>query len=295
MRSSTPVGGKDASGCKMRFRLHDVSAARPRRTSFGPGLRAIAAGLALALAGCTVGQDARPQGAMVTEASALPTYVPGGEVVPPVPMAFAPAPQPRGPIIQVRYSAPPEASGPALTAPLPERLPATEPVPAAMSLDQAIAATLLADPKIRAGLEAIHQANADLLTASLPPNPTLIAQGQFLPLQPFTPATPGGPTEFDVQVGYPVDWFLFGKRAAAMASARLGVRQSEADYADLVRQRVTATATGLLRCAGGESARCDLAREDTDNLDPAGSGDPAGRGRRRPPAGRSEPRAFGPS
>ena len=43
-----------------------------------------------------------------------------------------------------------------------------------MSLDQAIGATLLADPKIRAGLEAIHQANADLLTSSLPPNPTLV-------------------------------------------------------------------------------------------------------------------------
>ena len=76
--------------------------------------------------------------------------------------------------------------------------------------------------------------------------------GQYLPLRPFTPHQPGGPSEIDVQVGYPIDWFLFGKRAAAMASARLGVRQSEADYADLIRQRVTATATGLLRCPGGE-------------------------------------------
>ena len=56
----------------------------------------------------------------------------------------------------------------------------------------------------------------------------------------------------DVQVGYPIDWFLFGKRAAAMASARQGVRQSEADYADLVRQRVTDDRDGLLRCRGGE-------------------------------------------
>ncbi len=202
---------------------------------------------------------------MVTEASALPTYVPGGEVVPPVPMAFAPAPQPRGPIIQVRYSAPPEASGPALTAPPPERLPATEPVPAAMSLDQAITATMLADPKIRAGLEAIHQANGDLLTSSLPPNPTLITDGLFLPLRPFTPTNPGGPSQMDVQVGYPIDWFLFGKRAAAMVSAHLGVRQSEADYADLVRQRVTASALAFFDVLEAKSS-LDLARQDTENL-----------------------------
>ena len=80
-----------------------------------------------------------------------------------------------------------------------------------MSLDQAIGATLLADPKIRAGLEAIHQANGDLLTSSLPPNPSLIVEGQYLPLRPFTPQQPGGPSEFDLQVGYPIDWFLFGK------------------------------------------------------------------------------------
>ena len=60
-----------------------------------------------------------------------------------------------------------------------------------MSLDQAISATLMADPKIRAGLEAIHQANADWLTSSLPPNPTLITDGIFLPLRPITPAQAG--------------------------------------------------------------------------------------------------------
>ena len=43
-------------------------------------------------------------------------------------------------------------------------------------------------------------------------------------------------------VGYPIDWYLFGKRAARMASAAVGVKVSEADYADLVRRRVLATA-----------------------------------------------------
>ena len=114
-------------------------------------------------------------------------------------------------------------------------------------------------------MEAIHQANADWLTSSLPPNPTLITDGIFLPLRPITPANPGGPTQTDVQVGYPIDWFLFGKRAAAMASATLGVRQSEADYADLIRQRVTTTATAFYDVLEAKSL-LDLARQDKDNL-----------------------------
>src|SRR5262249_14934245 len=35
-----------------------------------------------------------------------------------------------------------------------------------------------------------------------------------------------------------IDWWLFGKMAAAVASARLGVEVSEYDYADTVRQRI---------------------------------------------------------
>ena len=195
------------------------------------------------------------------------------------PQPTDPALPPSGsPVIQAQYAAlqgpfqttapSPELQGPfqpTAAAPPPERLPAVQAVPAGMSLDQAIGATLLADPKIRAGLEAIHQANADLLTNSLTPNPTLQVMGQYLPLRPFTPTMPGGPSEFDVQVGYPIDWFLFGKRAAAMASSRLGVRQSEADYADLIRQRVTATATAFYDVLQARSL-LELARQDTENL-----------------------------
>jgi cobalt-zinc-cadmium efflux system outer membrane protein len=84
-------------------------------------------------------------------------------------------------------------------------------------------------------------------------------------LRPLTPAKPGGPPQMDVEVGYPIDWFLFGKRAAAMASAQLGVRQSEADYADLIRQRVTATATAFFDVLEAKSL-LDLAHQDTENL-----------------------------
>ncbi len=154
---------------------------------------------------------------------------------------------------------------PSADAPLPGTLLARRMVPAGMSLDEAISATLQADPRIRAGLEAIRQANADWQTSSLPPNPTLITDGIFLPLRRITVTNAGGPPQTDVQVGYAIDWFLFGKRAAAMASAHLGVHQSEADYADLVRQRVTATATAFYDVVEAK-ALLDLAHQDTENL-----------------------------
>jgi outer membrane protein, heavy metal efflux system len=134
-----------------------------------------------------------------------------------------------------------------------------------LTFDQVITATLLADPKIRAGLESINQANADLRTSSLFPNPTLVADGVLLPLQQWTPDRTGGPPQLDVQLAYPIDWFLFGKRAAAMASANLGVRQSEADYGDLIRQRVRDAAVAFFDVMEAKGL-LDVARQDTDNL-----------------------------
>src|SRR6266571_6730917 len=111
-----------------------------------------------------------------------------------------------------------------------------------------------------------HSPKADLLTASLPPNPQLSTSGTLLPLdQPFTVNRQGGPPQFDIGVSYPIDWFLFGKRAAAIASARLGVDMSAAAFADLVRQRVAGTIAAFYDVLEAR-ALFDLAREDLDNL-----------------------------
>jgi len=135
-----------------------------------------------------------------------------------------------------------------------------------LTLEQAIRTALEADPKIQAGWEAINQAKADLLTASLPPNPQFSTSGTLLPLdRPFTVNKQGGPPQFDVGVSYPLDWFLFGKRAAAVTSARLGVDVSAADFADLVRQRVAGTIAAFYDVLEAQ-ALLDLAREDLDNL-----------------------------
>jgi cobalt-zinc-cadmium efflux system outer membrane protein len=135
----------------------------------------------------------------------------------------------------------------------------------AVTLDQVISATLLADPKIRAGLESINQARADLCTSSLLPNPIFLSDGQLIPLRRWTPEQTGGPTQIDEQLSFPIDWFLFGKRAAAMVSANLGVHQAEADYADLVRRRVRDSALAFYDVLEAK-ALLTLAREDTENL-----------------------------
>ncbi len=135
-----------------------------------------------------------------------------------------------------------------------------------LTLEQAIQTALEADPKIRAGLEAVTQAKADLLTASLPRNPQFSTGGTLLPLdQPFTVNRQGGPPQFDVGMSYPIDWFLFGKRAAAISSARFGIDVSAADFADLVRQRVAGTIAAFYDVLEAQ-ALFDLAREDLDNL-----------------------------
>ena len=147
-----------------------------------------------------------------------------------------------------------------------EAIPSPLPAPA-ITLDQAISLCLMNDPKIRVGVETINQAHADALTASLKPNPEMAVGGTLLPLsRPITPQQPGGPSEFDLEMGYPIDWFLFGKRAAAMASASAGVCVSQADYADLIRQRVTEMALAFYDVLEAQ-ALLDVARQDVENLE----------------------------
>src|SRR5262249_59715016 len=165
-------------------------------------------------------------------------------------------------------------------------LPAPRSIPAAdWTIDQIINATLLADPKIRAGLEAINQANADLLTSSLVPNPTYTGDVQLLPLtRPFTVDKQGRPPQTDHQITYAIDWFLFGKRAAAMASASAQVRVSEADYGDTVRQRGPDAAVAFYDVLEAR-APLDLAPQGLKNLRRVEEATPKG-----PEAGRRSPR-----
>lgn len=141
------------------------------------------------------------------------------------------------------------------------------PPPAGLALDEVIQLCLLNDPKIRAGFEAIRQSQADWKTASLCPNPELMVAGVMLPLsRRYTVEDPGGPAELDVGASYPIDWFLFGKRAAAQASAARAISVSEAEYADLVRQRVLEATLGFFDVLEAR-ALLEVANQNVQNLE----------------------------
>jgi outer membrane protein, heavy metal efflux system len=234
---------------------------------------AVAAGV-LVLAGCAV------HGPQNTDPARLPLLEPVPRTGPPP----AASPVMRGPagrdVAPVAYQAPPAKPepGPPAAQPLPppRTLPPTQPErpdtaeaapPTRLTLDEVINAVLVSDPKLRAGFETINQANADALTASLRPNPTLLTDIQLLPLtRPFSVNQQGGPPQQDAQVTYPIDWFLFGKRAANMLVAAHGVRASEADFADQVRQRVADAVVAFYDVLEAK-ALLALARQDVTNME----------------------------
>jgi cobalt-zinc-cadmium efflux system outer membrane protein len=140
------------------------------------------------------------------------------------------------------------------------------PVESGISLNEAIMGCLSADPKLRAAWEEINKAKGDLLTSSLLPNPTLTGDGLLMPLtRAFTPTNQGGPPQTDWLIAFPIDWFVFGKRAAAIASARLGVEVTAADYSEMVRQRVSAAIAAYYDVLEAH-ALLELAKQDLENL-----------------------------
>ncbi|MFH0903210.1 MAG: TolC family protein [Pseudomonadota bacterium] len=110
-----------------------------------------------------------------------------------------------------------------------------------LTLEQAIRQSL-ATPRVLAAREAVTQARADVDTASLLPNPSLAVEAGMLPLsRTYTVDEPGGPPELSGGISFPLDWLLFGKRSAAVSSAESAVSVAEAEYADIVRQRIAET------------------------------------------------------
>jgi cobalt-zinc-cadmium efflux system outer membrane protein len=242
----------------------------------------VASAGAVALTGCAVHhyhhfEPTPERAALIAPPVALPT------LAPPAVATAAPLPPPSAPpdqimwrrgnpgsVAPVSFQQLPELPPPRPVGPIPLNLPPLDrPADEAgvrLTLDQIINAVLVVDPRLRAGFEAISQANADALAASLRPNPTLLLDIQLLPLtRPFTPDMTGGPPQQDVNLTYPIDWYVFGKRAANMAAAALGVRVSEADFADRVRQRVTDAVSAYYDVLEAW-ALLDLARLDADNL-----------------------------
>jgi cobalt-zinc-cadmium efflux system outer membrane protein len=216
--------------------------------------------------------------AVATPASEAPGVAPTAAPAPVSRVPTQPTPQP-GPdasvaaepaIVRTAYRAAQAAAQPDEQLPPPKRLPDAEQrpgqPPAGLTLDQIINTVLLADPTIRAGFELINQATGEALQAALLPNPTLLATQTLLPLtRPFTEEKQGGPPQLDIGVSFPIDWFLFGKRAAAMLAAGLGVNVSQAEFADLIRVRVRDAALAYYDVLEAK-AKLELAELDAANF-----------------------------
>jgi cobalt-zinc-cadmium efflux system outer membrane protein len=105
-----------------------------------------------------------------------------------------------------------------------------------VTLERAISATLERSLDLRSKYYEIPQAKADTLQASLRANPVFYADAQLVPYGQFNRAVPGGPTQYDVNVTYPVD--VSGKRKARTLVASRAEKVLEAQYQEAVRQRI---------------------------------------------------------
>src|SRR3954453_20720953 len=82
----------------------------------------------------------------------------------------------------------------------------------------------------------IPQARADILTASLRANPILYADSQLIPYGSFSRNRPGGPTQYDINITYPLD--VTHKRRTRTDVACKAKRVLEAQYQDAVRLEI---------------------------------------------------------
>lgn len=226
-------------------------------------------GLVLAVGCCSAGRLARAQGPTIdTGLSTAPGAVQsmlgtapgsgggdlgdnpgaGGQVLtgrpgastPRVPVSIAnPGAAPNPTALQTGITAPKPQPTPAVpfygSLSLPQILEDEGP-PQGMSLDEAIDRTLRENLDLRSKFYEIPQAQADILQAGLRTNPVFYADGQLIPYGQYNRAAPGGPTQYDVNISYPLD--VSRKRQARTLVATRAKRVLEALYQDAVRMRI---------------------------------------------------------
>jgi outer membrane protein, heavy metal efflux system len=149
-----------------------------------------------------------------------------------------------------------------------ESLPGTIGISSAVTLAQAIDEALNSSAEVRAGLETVVQSQADVQTAALFPNPGLLMLPslQQWPNHTFSPTRQGGPPQYDITTFWPIDWYLFGKRRAAIEAAARQADVTAAEFADFARQRVALTVATYFAVLEAK-ALLTVARENTANLE----------------------------
>ena len=77
--------------------------------------------------------------------------------------------------------------------------------PDGLTLDMAIERLLGQSLDLRSKFMEIPQAQADVLSAGLRANPIFYADGQLVPYGQYSRTRPGGQTQYDVNISYPLD------------------------------------------------------------------------------------------
>ncbi len=118
-----------------------------------------------------------------------------------------------------------------------------------LTLDIGIDRMLRENLDLRAKFFEIPQAQADILQAGLRANPIFYADGQLVPYGKYSRQRAGGPTQYDVNVSYPLD--VSRKRIARTLVASRAKRVLEAQYQDAVRMRIDEFYSAFVDIAAG--------------------------------------------
>ncbi|HWE34964.1 MAG TPA: TolC family protein [Isosphaeraceae bacterium] len=121
---------------------------------------------------------------------------------------------------------------------------ADEGPPDGLTFDAAIERLVHENLALRSRFFEIPQARADVLTAGLRANPLLYADAQLIPYGEYSAARPGGQTQYDLNVTYPID--ISRKRQARTRVAARGLAVLEAQYQDAVRLQIDNLATAYV-------------------------------------------------
>ncbi|MDB5352442.1 MAG: outer membrane protein [Planctomycetota bacterium] len=108
--------------------------------------------------------------------------------------------------------------------------------PNGLTLDGSIERLVRENLYLKAAAFELPQAEADVLTASLRANPIFYADSQLIPYGQYSRARPGGQTQYDVNISYPLD--VSRKRQARTTVAQRAKRVLEQQYRDAVRLQI---------------------------------------------------------
>ncbi len=108
--------------------------------------------------------------------------------------------------------------------------------PDGLTLEAAIDRLVRENLSLQALKFEIPMAQADVLTASLRANPIFYADAQLVPFGRYSPARPGGQTQYDVNITYPID--VTGKRKKRTEVSQRAKKVTEAQLQDAVRIQI---------------------------------------------------------